>query len=69
MFPTRYFADRMFAPRYWAKVGADVVTQVPTDFIPIRGILNANVPMRGLLNANVELVGLSNANVPLRGEA
>lgn len=22
MFPTRYYPDRMFAPRYWVKVGA-----------------------------------------------
>lgn len=22
MFPTRYFGNRMFAPRYWPKVGA-----------------------------------------------
>lgn len=24
MFPTRYFCDRMFAPRYFAKVGASI---------------------------------------------
>lgn len=23
MFPARYFPNRMFAPRYWAKVGED----------------------------------------------
>lgn len=23
MFPARYFPNRMFAPRYWAKVGAE----------------------------------------------
>jgi len=25
MFPSRYFANRMFAPRYWPKVGFTVV--------------------------------------------
>jgi hypothetical protein len=25
MFPTRHYADRMFAPRYFPKVGADYV--------------------------------------------
>lgn len=25
MFPSRYFPNRMFAKRYWPKVGADIV--------------------------------------------
>ena len=31
MFPTRYFGDRMFAPRYWPKVGAAPVVGAGTD--------------------------------------
>ena len=30
MFPSRYFPDRFFAPRYWPKVGSSVVITVGT---------------------------------------
>jgi hypothetical protein len=30
MFPSRYFANRMFAPRYFAKVGADATVSSGT---------------------------------------
>lgn len=33
MFPTRAFADRYFAPRYFPKVGADAVLGTPYDRI------------------------------------
>ena len=29
MFPRRFWPNRMFAPRYWPKVGAAAVTVVP----------------------------------------
>lgn len=34
MFPSRYFPDRFYAPRYWPKVGADAET--PGNTSPTR---------------------------------
>lgn len=54
MFPSRYFPDRMFAPRYWPKVGsgesvapsADVIVRARED----AGIVSAR-PDIGVIQA------------------
>lgn len=37
MFPTRYFANRMFAPRYFPKVGASGASGPPKGMLPLLG--------------------------------
>lgn len=38
MFPTRAYANRMFAPRYFPKVGADPVAGTTAKFLPVLGV-------------------------------
>jgi hypothetical protein len=51
MFASRYFCDRMWAPRYWAKTGSDVAHVIAAIIFaaPVRRILIA--PLRAVIEA------------------
>lgn len=56
-FEPRVFASNTFAAGAFRGVGVDVAPATPTNFPPIRGLLNSQVPMRGILNAQVPMRG------------
>lgn len=59
MFPSRYYAPRYFAARYWPKVGAAPPPPSASGktYTPLRGLAAARDPLRGLAAARDPLKG------------
>jgi hypothetical protein len=54
MFPSRFYADRMFAPRYFPKVGADAPTPVDTGYISDATYYDDSAPTGSISDGTVQ---------------